>query len=529
MEQEIDLRSYLNILQRRYLYLLIPAIVVFALTFTVAILLPPIYLATAKILVESQQIPTDLARPTVTSDALERLQIIQQRLTTRDNLLDIARKFNLRPSHGGSISPSDLVDFVRESTSIGQIAVSTGRSRRNQKQAIAFKVSYESRSPNTAAGVANELVGLILEQNIRSRTSRASETLKFFREQVNTLQQKIVSLESQIVEFKSKNEATLPDSLEYRRGAMTQLRTEIAEIASKIVTLEGQRDLLLRSPNTIVEGFSADPTISELDKLQLQLVQLRGLYTDSHPNVRSVKQQIAALQTALQNTPKSGTARKQDGKNLWSNGKAPANVNSANTSRSQVIGRQVELLKKQRDELQVRFDDVNKSVLQTPQVEIALNSLLREHENLQSRFNQAKLKMAEAETGERLEEDRQSERFEIIEQAAVPTKPEKPNRVRIILVGLFASIAAGVGLVLLMEMLDQSVRTSQDLEKRLSVRPIAVIPYISTREEVAARRRNIKLLMAGSAASIVVGLGLIHAFYLPLQLVIEKVLIRLAV
>ena len=58
---------------------------------------PPTYLSEGKILVQSQQIPTELVRPTVTSAAQERIQVIQQRTMTRDNLIAIADKFQLFP------------------------------------------------------------------------------------------------------------------------------------------------------------------------------------------------------------------------------------------------------------------------------------------------------------------------------------------------------------------------------------------------------------------------------------------------
>src|SRR3981189_87478 len=98
VEQGGDLRVYRNVLRRRYLYLIVPALVVFAAVCAVTFLvLPSVYEASAKILVQSQLIPKDLAASTVTASATERIQIIQQHLTTRDNLLEIARKFNLYP------------------------------------------------------------------------------------------------------------------------------------------------------------------------------------------------------------------------------------------------------------------------------------------------------------------------------------------------------------------------------------------------------------------------------------------------
>ena len=54
---------------------------------------PPTYLSEGKILVESQQIPVDLVKPTVTTASKERIQVIEQRVMTRDNLLAILDKY----------------------------------------------------------------------------------------------------------------------------------------------------------------------------------------------------------------------------------------------------------------------------------------------------------------------------------------------------------------------------------------------------------------------------------------------------
>ena len=122
VEQELDLRVYLNVLRRRYLFLIIPAVAIFAAICAVTfLLLPSVYQATAKILVVSQLIPSDLATSTVAAGAAERIKVIEQRLTTRDNLLEIARKFDLYPKQRSFLSPSEIVDWIREATQIQQI------------------------------------------------------------------------------------------------------------------------------------------------------------------------------------------------------------------------------------------------------------------------------------------------------------------------------------------------------------------------------------------------------------------------
>src|SRR4051794_13075992 len=94
-EQGLDPWHYVAVLKRRKLLLALPFIFVLTAGFIVTMMLPPIFRSEAKILVESQQIPTDLVRPTVTAGAKERIQIIEQRVMTRENLLAIVEKFQL--------------------------------------------------------------------------------------------------------------------------------------------------------------------------------------------------------------------------------------------------------------------------------------------------------------------------------------------------------------------------------------------------------------------------------------------------
>ena len=133
---------------------------------------------------ESQQIPTDLARPTVSANAAERIQLIEQRLIARDNLLEVARKYGLYAKDG--LSPSDIVDQIRKSTEHQPDRRRQCRQPRPGEYAGDRFHGFVSTTtdPDTAARVANEYVTSILQQNIQSRTNRAAETSKFFETQV---------------------------------------------------------------------------------------------------------------------------------------------------------------------------------------------------------------------------------------------------------------------------------------------------------------------------------------------------------
>src|ERR1700757_4159228 len=114
---------YLGVLKRRWPYFLIPFVTVLLAGDAVTYLWSPTYLSEGKILVQSQQIPTELVRPTVTSAAQERIQVIEQRTMTRDNLIAIADKFQLFPDKRTLMSVTELVALMKKQTKIAPVDV----------------------------------------------------------------------------------------------------------------------------------------------------------------------------------------------------------------------------------------------------------------------------------------------------------------------------------------------------------------------------------------------------------------------
>ncbi|MFN8992492.1 MAG: Wzz/FepE/Etk N-terminal domain-containing protein, partial [Pseudomonadota bacterium] len=130
MNPGFDLYFYWTLARRRLPIFILVSVAVAVAGAVVVMSLPAVYVSSARILVESQQIPTDLVRSTVTSAAGERIQVIQQRVMTRDNLLAMADKFKLFADRS-DLSRSDIVDLMRERTAIRPLSVGAGRSRAN--------------------------------------------------------------------------------------------------------------------------------------------------------------------------------------------------------------------------------------------------------------------------------------------------------------------------------------------------------------------------------------------------------------
>src|SRR5690554_3964432 len=169
MEEEVKgLRDYLKILWRRRYWVLVPAAVLMAATVFFTYSLPATYKSEGLILIESQEIPQDLIRTTVTSYADQRIEVIKQRLMTTTRVMQIVNKYNLyaeerqKPPTTGPI-----VSLFKENVAVDivQANVTDPVSGRAKRASIAFKVSFLDKSPQIAQQVTNELVTEFLNEN----------------------------------------------------------------------------------------------------------------------------------------------------------------------------------------------------------------------------------------------------------------------------------------------------------------------------------------------------------------------------
>lgn len=258
-DEGLDLFYYAVILRKRFLYALLPFILVAAAGIAVAMLWPPTYLSEGKILVESQQIPVDLVRPTVTATAKERIQVIQQRVITRDNLLALLDKYKLYADQRERLSRTELLDRMRENIHIEPIDLDSSSGGRSQT--IALKVGFTDQRPEVATQVANELVTLFLNEDARNRTNRAMETTRFLAREAQRLEGQLASVEAKVAEAKKQ----------------------------------------FRSTSYVDSG--ANGQVSPTAAVRAELAQKRAIYSKSHPVIKRLEAQLEALQKMESGSP----------------------------------------------------------------------------------------------------------------------------------------------------------------------------------------------------------------------------------
>ncbi len=498
----LDFKFFASLFLRRLHYFLVVAVAVAAFGVTVAYTLPAGYEARARLLVESAQIPGDLAASTVRTGISEQLAIISQRIQTRAVLIDVARKYELYKNQP-AMDPDEIVTDMRR------------RLRMNlpgRRDAASFvNVTFSAKTGQTSAQVVNEFVTRILDVNVSLRTAVTSQTLDFFKREVKRLDEELSEQGAKILEFKSRHQGDLPDSLDYRRNRQASLQERVLNMERELASLRDRRtrlvELFQSTGEVVLSGESLSPEELNLQELSNQLASARVLYSDTNPRVRTLIARVdAAKQQVASKRGKSGE------------------VMSAYEVQLSDLDGQMEFLIKEKETVEKELDEIEKSIERTPANAITLSSLERDYDNIRVQYNQAQADFAAARTGDQIEAQSHGQRISVIEQATVPREPTSPNRKRIATAGVAGGILAGLAFVFLIELLNNSVRRTVDLTNKLGIAPFVSIPYIRTRRQANLRRFVIFLALVVVGLGIPMTLFLLHTYYLPMDLLIEKAL-----
>src|SRR5262245_28364784 len=201
-EQNLSLQDLIAAARRGALLIALVGAALLAVAVPVALLWPAVYRSTATILIEEQEIPRELVRSTVTSLADERIQVISQQIMTRSTLMQIVEKYDLYPRERRYVSNEEILDRMRRDIRVQTVSAELGRMG---SRAIAFKLSYDNDVPDKAQKVANELVSLYLNENVRTRRQRADEASAFLGEEAKRIARQIAEIEAKLAAFKRAN------------------------------------------------------------------------------------------------------------------------------------------------------------------------------------------------------------------------------------------------------------------------------------------------------------------------------------
>ena len=495
---DIDVRFYLSLILRRLPVVLAIVVAVSAGGVALAYLLPAVYQASARILVEAPEIPAELARSTVPTSAEDQMQVIRQQIDTRENLIGLADKLDVYGDKRAAMTPDDVVDDMRARMTFERLILDG----KENSGATVYSLSYNSKNPDLAAKVVNEIVDLILTKNVRQRTDSAGQTLKFFTQEVSRLGTELGQIEAQILKFKNANKDALPDSLDFRRSQQSSMQERLLLLEREEAGLRTRRTNLVQMQETTGQMVGTGPVTLEqqmLQDLNKALSEQLAIFSETSPSIVSLRARIAALQESI---------RSRNDPNVVAKRKGMSDLDFQLSD----IDERLKFITSEKASLSDTIAQLTKTIADTPSTTTTLNAMDRNRTNIQTQYNTAVARLAEASTGEQIEIRSKGGRFSLVEPATAPEYPVLPKRKRIAGLGILAGIGLALGFVVLMEVLNKTVRRPADIEALFQTQPLATIPYIWAEGEPGAQKakRNVfASLKAGAApvALIAIALG----------------------
>ncbi|PCJ88872.1 MAG: lipopolysaccharide biosynthesis protein [Thiotrichaceae bacterium] len=567
-EQTKDLQDYIIAIRKRKMAILLVFSIIVFFAISVALLLPAIYKSSSTILIEQQEIPSELVQSTVTSFASEAIQSIQARVMTRTNLLRIIDKFDLYSDVRKVKTTGEIIEQMRREVSLDVLSadVINPRTGRPSVATIAFSLSFSGESPKKVQRVTNELTSLYLSENITSRTQKAEDVSEFFKEELERLGKQIDDLEYKTAQFKEKHADALPQLQGLNMSSLQRKEAELLTVDTRLLVLSDKSSYLAEELATLDPGNPDVPgSVERLKVLQSTYVSAKSRYSDEHPDVIKLKSEIDSLknETGLVNSAsaiaeklkilnaelaqRKKTYTKEHPDIIVLKGK----IKKLNNELSEIkinpeelfykerpdnplyisknsllndVNSQLQSAREQRKKIVRKIESIEKALYEAPQVEREYLILKRDYANTVARYQETKAKQMRTDIAKQLESESKGERFTLIEPAVFPEKPISPNRAAIVFLGVVLALACSLGFALVADAISGSVRGGKSIQNILGALPLAVIPYEMNLHDTMKTKRIKKRVVILFAAIIVFALLFIHMVVSPLDVLWFRVL-----
>lgn len=404
------------------------------------------YLASATVLVTSQRISEEFFRPTVESDPVEKVSAILGELMSRQSLVSLIEKHGLYPDVEGE-EPTSMEDKVARFRAATTIEPDTTHGAVHPgSSAVVYAVRSYQESPESAAAIANDIASRFIDTHLKMRSRQARLTTEFLRRELAQVEEDLAKQESTITNFKQQFRGELPGELATNLARLDRLQMQRQSLALQIAETE------TRLSTVAATGPAADSPKERLKRLRAQHDELVSIYTPEHPSVMAVARQIESLQATVGSLPEESVAQSSPASNIGE-------------------------LRRQLAATVAEFEDLDRRVGSTPKRQEELAALEQRAEILRESHKEFLRKVSQAELAEAVESAQQGERATILDKAVPPAHPDN-SPLKFIAVGIFGSVMLGLGVGVLLEIIDSVIVSDAELEQRYQLPVLGSIAQI---------------------------------------------------
>ena len=441
--------------QRRW-WIIIPAVLGVIAAIAALVIIKPLYKSEAVMLVESQQLPTEVLALDNSELVDRRIARIKQQITARPDLLSLIDKHGLYIDERRSSSLSTVVSDMRDAITI--IPSEIAGARKSDDNTIAFNLAFSYSNPVQAQAVAQDLMNQVLQLDSRGNAEQATNTVQFLTDQAKTLEAQITGIQGQISQVTSANGSSLAAG-SIVGGGSANYDFQIAALLRNNQELIQQRSLAMNSSDR-------DPVVVAAEQ---QLAGARAVFAETHPDVILARQRLEeAKQLAAKNVSRLPfDAIEQQ---IAFNNSQIAGLRSAKAN--------------DESQMQQRMDAQSRA----PLVQQQIGDLQQRLSAVNQQYEQVQARLIAAQAGVRAEDEQMAERLVVVEPPVVADEPYWPQRWMLAAGGIGGGLALGFVLAMAIEVFLQPLRDPMAVRRITGTDPIGVIPIMEIGPKKTTRR-----------------------------------------
>ena len=440
--------------QRKWL-LIVPAVLVALAGIAAAFLLPRTYQARAVLLVESRNLPDTPGSGDNPID--RRMARIRQQILSRPDLVELIQANDLYNASSHKQPLSVLVDKMRTATDISAVNADIQSAPGGNSGSIAFSLTFTYPQPGPAQIVAQTFVDRLVKLDATQTQTDATANVNFLQEQEAGLRAQEDQIEGRIKQVAGANGAALSSA-----NAGLMIGGAGNDYASQIATLQRENAQLSAQVSTAVDR---DPNVVAAEGT---LTAALATYSENHPDVQLARKRLEIARAAA-------------------GGATTRNVSVAVRQQIAANNAAIADLNRQRATEQGRVAALAAAQAKGPAAAQDVAQLQGRADIIRTNLARVSTSLMNARSVSKLTDEQRGERLSLIEPPVTPDHPTSPNRPMLIIAGVLGGVAAGLALVLLIELIQRPIRSAGQLTQILGEPPLGVVPVLSPRTGLLAR------------------------------------------
>lgn len=456
-EQLAQLISHLKGIWKYRWHAMATAWAVVLLGGAVIFLLPDSYQASARVFVDTQSILKPLlSGMTNIPNVEQQVAIMNRTLLSRPNMERLLRMVDLDIKAKTAKEHEEMVDELAKQIKLA------GSVRDN-----IYTITYIHENPKLAKDVVQSLLTIFVEGSFGDKKKESAKAVLFIDEQIKSYEEKLITAENSLKEFKLKNAGLLSaqgndygTKLLDTTESLNQARLELREAEQARNAIRRQITGEAPDPKTAPNALTlVNPEIdARIQTLNKNLDSLQTQFTDQHPDIVATKRLIAQLEARKVEESKQKKYSADPGANY-----SPM-LQQLNVALSAAEAK-VASMAARVEEYSARVNRLKALNNAIPEVEAQLSQLNRDYQINKENYEKLLGRREAAKLSGDLTANTEMMSFRVVDPPMVPMTPNGPNRARLFSLLFAGALAAGIAFALLMSRIRPTFLTQYSLRE----------------------------------------------------------------